>query len=111
MRGILARQVVEKVRSEEMEFLGMIRRKPVLQNNWTDPIDNQEETRKKRKMVQEANMKNLGYGEIVLDERWRLLASFEAANGIIMFGWTTAVVVAVVHRVYFVDKGKSHSSS
>jgi hypothetical protein len=42
----------------------------------------------------------LGYGEIVLDERWRLLASFEAANGIIMFGWTTAIVMAAVHRIY-----------
>ena len=43
----------------------------------------------------------LGYGEIVLGEEWRLLASFEAANGIIMFGWTTAIVLAVVQRVYF----------
>jgi voltage-gated potassium channel Kch len=42
----------------------------------------------------------LGYGEIVIDERWRLLASFEAANGIIMFGWTTAIVVASVQRIY-----------
>jgi len=41
----------------------------------------------------------LGYGDIVMDERWRLLASFEAANGIILFGWTTALVFAVVHRV------------
>ena len=47
----------------------------------------------------------LGYGEIVLDEEWRLLASFEAANGIIMFGWTTAIVIAVVQHVYF--KGES----
>lgn len=45
----------------------------------------------------------LGYGEIVLDERWRLLASFEAANGIILFGWSTAVVMAAVHRAYFAD--------
>jgi type III secretory pathway component EscU len=43
----------------------------------------------------------LGYGEIVLSGQWRLLASFEAANGIIMFGWTTAIVLAVVQRVYF----------
>jgi len=42
----------------------------------------------------------LGYGDIILPERWRLLASFEAANGIIMFGWTTAVVMAVVQRTY-----------
>ena len=53
----------------------------------------------------------LGYGEIVLDERWRLLASFEAANGIIMFGWSTAIVIAVIQRVYFVGKDERDSSS
>lgn len=58
MRGILARQFVEKVRCEEMEFLGMIRRKPIMTNNWVDPIEAQVETRRKRKMVQEANMRN-----------------------------------------------------
>ncbi len=42
----------------------------------------------------------LGYGDIVIDEHWRLLASFEATNGIIMFGWTTAIVVATVQRIY-----------
>jgi hypothetical protein len=52
----------------------------------------------------------LGYGEIVLDERWRLLASFEAANGIIMFGWTTAIVVAVVQRIYLSDEPERHRS-
>ena len=45
----------------------------------------------------------LGYGDVVLDERWRLLASFEAANGIIMFGWPTAIIIAVVQRVHFRD--------
>ena len=48
----------------------------------------------------------LGYGDVVLDERWRLLSAFEAANGIIMFGWTTAVVIAVVQRVYFPTRSK-----
>ena len=43
----------------------------------------------------------LGYGDVLLDERWRLLGSFEAANGIIMFGWTTAIVIAAVQRIYF----------
>ena len=46
----------------------------------------------------------VGYGDIVIDDHWRLLASFEAANGIIMFGWTTAIVIAVVQRVYAVKK-------
>jgi len=41
----------------------------------------------------------LGYGDVTLDASWRLLASFEAANGTIMFGWTTALVVAFVHRL------------
>jgi len=30
---------------------------------------------------------------------WRLLASIQAANGTIMFGWTTAIVMAVIHRM------------
>jgi len=42
----------------------------------------------------------LGYGDIVLGEGLRLLAGFEAANGIIMFGWTTALVFAVVQSLY-----------
>jgi hypothetical protein len=46
----------------------------------------------------------LGYGEIVLDERWRLLASSEAGNGIIMFGWTTAIVITAVQRIYHNEK-------
>jgi hypothetical protein len=41
----------------------------------------------------------LGYGDITLPSQWRLLASLEAANGIIMFGWTTALVAAVIQRL------------
>ncbi len=45
----------------------------------------------------------LGYGDILIDANWRLLAAFEAANGIIIFGLSTAVVVAAVQRIYFHD--------
>jgi voltage-gated potassium channel Kch len=41
----------------------------------------------------------LGYGDVVLDESWRTLATFEAATGIIMFGWTTALIVAFISRI------------
>jgi len=41
----------------------------------------------------------LGYGDVTLPPDWRLLASFEAANGIIMFGWTTALITAVIQRL------------
>jgi len=46
----------------------------------------------------------LGYGDIVLDESWRLLASFQASTGILMFGWTTAILIAVVQHCYFGKK-------
>lgn len=41
----------------------------------------------------------LGYGDVTLGPDWRLLASFEAANGIIMFGWTTALIVSYMQRM------------
>ena len=40
----------------------------------------------------------LGYGDVVLEDQWRLLSSFEAANGIIMFGWTTALIIVAIHQ-------------
>lgn len=47
---------------------------------------------------------SLGYGDVILPHTWRLLGSFEAANGIIMFGWTTALIFLVVQRLYFSPK-------
>lgn len=41
----------------------------------------------------------LGYGDLTLGADWRLLASFEAANGTIMFGWSTSLVVAYIQRI------------
>ena len=43
----------------------------------------------------------LGYGDITLHESWRLLSSFEASIGIITFGWSTAIVMASVQKLYF----------
>lgn len=40
----------------------------------------------------------LGYGDITLTEDFRLLASFEAANGVIMLGWSTAMVVTTIQN-------------
>jgi hypothetical protein len=42
----------------------------------------------------------VGYGDVVLPAPWRLLGPVEAAIGILMFGWSTAVMVAVINRVY-----------
>lgn len=46
----------------------------------------------------------LGYGDITLSGEFRLLASFEAANGIIIFGWSTAIIMAVAQRFYTMKK-------
>ena len=51
----------------------------------------------------------LGYGDILIDANWRLMAAFEAANGIIIFGLSTAVVVAAVQRLYFRNPPLSES--
>ena len=40
----------------------------------------------------------LGYGDVVLDDRWRLLSSVEAANGLIIFAWTTALIIVALRR-------------
>jgi len=46
----------------------------------------------------------VGYGDIVLGPEWRQLATFEAVNGWIIFGWTTALIMAVIQRLYFPAK-------
>jgi voltage-gated potassium channel len=43
----------------------------------------------------------LGFGDIVLRPEWQLTSSFEAANGIILFGVSTAFVFAVLRRLLF----------
>ena len=42
---------------------------------------------------------SLGYGDIVLDGRMRLLGPLQAANGLMMFGITTALFVSAVQQV------------
>jgi len=43
----------------------------------------------------------LGYGDVVLSsDTWRLLAGVEAANGVLMLGWSTALTLAVIQRLY-----------
>jgi hypothetical protein len=45
------------------------------------------------------NYTALGYGDIVLSERWRLLGPLEAINGLLLFGLSTAVMFAVMSRL------------
>jgi hypothetical protein len=42
----------------------------------------------------------VGYGDVVLPVSWRCLGPFEAAVGILMFGWSTGIMVTVLTRIY-----------
>jgi hypothetical protein len=42
----------------------------------------------------------VGYGDIVLPPPWRILGPIEAAVGILMFGWSTAIIVAAITRIH-----------
>lgn len=45
------------------------------------------------------NYTALGYGDLVLSERWRLLGPLEAVNGLLLVGLSTAGMVAVMNRL------------
>jgi hypothetical protein len=44
------------------------------------------------------NCTSLGYGDIVMPASWNLLGPLEAANGMLMFGVSTALIFAVIQR-------------
>lgn len=46
------------------------------------------------------NYTTLGDSDQVMSPSWRLLASFEAANGMLMFGVSTAMLFAVIQRLF-----------
>ena len=41
----------------------------------------------------------LGYGDVLLSERWRLLGPLEAINGLLFFGLSTAVLFAIMSEL------------
>jgi hypothetical protein len=42
----------------------------------------------------------VGYGDVVLQAPWRILGPAEAGVGILMFGWSTGIMVTALNRVY-----------
>ncbi len=45
-------------------------------------------------------MTTLGFGDITLPAPWNLLSAIEAANGFIIFGWSTAFIFEVMSQIY-----------
>ncbi len=46
------------------------------------------------------NFTSLGYGDIVMSERWRLLGGLEAANGVLMFGLSAGALLSMMNRMF-----------
>jgi hypothetical protein len=45
------------------------------------------------------NYTTLGYGDVIMTPSWRMLGPLEAANGMLMFGVSTAIIFAVIQRL------------
>ncbi len=46
---------------------------------------------------------SLGYGDVVLSQKWRLFSAIAAANGVILFGWSTAFLLTVTGRLRLLE--------
>jgi hypothetical protein len=46
------------------------------------------------------NYTSLGYGDVVMSVSWKLLGPLEAAVGLLMFGVSTAMIFAVIQRLF-----------
>jgi hypothetical protein len=41
----------------------------------------------------------VGYGDVIPPSEWRILGSIEAVTGVLMFGWSTGVLLSVVNHL------------
>ena len=46
------------------------------------------------------NYTTLGYGDVTPLQRWHLLGPMTAMNGVLLFGWSTAVIFAVLQKAF-----------
>jgi hypothetical protein len=53
------------------------------------------------------NYTTLGYGDILPAKQWQLLGPITAMNGVLMFGWSTAVIFEVLRRSLEFDPARS----
>jgi hypothetical protein len=53
------------------------------------------------------NFTSLGYGDVVMSRRWKLMGPLEAANGVLMFGMTSAALMAILQHLIKVQFEKA----
>ena len=52
------------------------------------------------------NYTTLGYGDVIPLEHWRLLGPMTAMNGVMLFGWSTAVIFEVLRRTLMASRSE-----
>ena len=52
------------------------------------------------------NYTTLGYGDVIPVERWNLLGPMTAMNGVLMFGWSTALIFEVLRKTLLTIRGE-----
>ncbi len=45
----------------------------------------------------------VGYGEVYLESRWRIVAAIQSANGFLLLGWSTIFLLSVLTRLRSVE--------
>jgi hypothetical protein len=50
------------------------------------------------------NYTTLGYGDVTPIERWNLLGPMTAMNGVLLFGWSTAVIFSVLRSTMITNQ-------
>jgi hypothetical protein len=45
------------------------------------------------------NFTSLGYGDVVMSKRWKLMGPLGAANGVLMFGMTSAALMVILQQL------------
>jgi hypothetical protein len=53
------------------------------------------------------NYTTLGYGDVTPGERWQLLGPITAMNGVLLFGWSTAVIFEILRRTMAVTASEA----
>jgi hypothetical protein len=52
-----------------------------------------------------ASFTTIGYGDVVLGPNWRLIGAVEGANGLLLFGWSTAFLTTTASQLSTLDHG------
>ena len=53
----------------------------------------------------------IGYGDVVLPPKWRLLGGIEGVTGVLMFGWSTGAIFAVASRLFAIQMERKKISA